>query len=157
MNYLSFTGWLFFMAWVVSDTIPRYAMPQLAHVCDTLENLASGGWGTGRQGFFLSMVIQIILSAALAYILMIWPVWCVLRCIVYTRVPGTERALYVVTAFLCCEYALGKIARAGRYRGFFMSVLPVAMAMGAFVVFTVNPRPIADAFPWLAAFMGVSF
>ena len=157
MNYVGFAGWLFFMTWVVADTIPRYVMPRLAHVCDTLEDLAAGGWGTGRQGFFLSMAIQIVLSAALAYILMTWSAWCVLRCIVYTRTPGTGRALYIATGFLCCEYALGKIAKAGRYRGFFISVLPLAMAMGAFVVFTVNPRPIAEAFPWLAALMGVSF
>jgi hypothetical protein len=157
VNYIGFAGWLFFMTWVVADTIPRYVMPHFASVCDTLENLTSGGWGTGRAGSFLSTAIQIVLSAFLAYTLMTWSVWCVLRCIVYTRVPGTGRALYVVTAFLCCEYALGKIARTGRYRGFFISVLPFAMAMGAFVVFTVNPRPIAEAFPWLTALVGVTF
>jgi hypothetical protein len=157
MNYFGFSGWLLFMMWVVADTVPRYVMPRLAPICDTLDNLASGGLGTGRSGFLLSVAIQVVLSAALSYILMTWSAWCVLRCIVYTRTPGTGRALYVVTGFLCCEYALGKIARAGRSRGFFISVLPLVMAMGAFLVFTVNPRPIADAFPWLAAFMGVNF
>jgi hypothetical protein len=81
---------------------------------------------------------------------MTWSVWCVLRCFTYTQGLETGRAAYFVTGFLCCEYALGKIAKAGKYRGFFISVLPFAMAMGAFVVFTVNPRPIFEAFPWLS-------
>ncbi|MDR1648942.1 MAG: hypothetical protein LBR71_01665 [Synergistaceae bacterium] len=149
MNYIGFAGWLFFMTWVMADTIPRYVAPHLGSVCDTLENLASGGWGTGRMGFFLSLATRIVLSAFLTYILMSWSVWCVLRCFAYTQGLETGRALYFVTGFLCCEYALGKIAKVGKYRGFFISVLPFAMAMGAFVVFTVNPRPIAEAFPWL--------
>jgi hypothetical protein len=157
MNFIRFTGWLLFMTWVAADTVPRYITPHLDSVCDTLENLSSGGWGTGRSGFFLSWAIRIVLAVFLAYLLTAWSVWCVLRCLAYTQAPETGRALYIVTGFLCCEYALGKMAKAGRYNGFFISVFPFTMAMGAFVVFTLNPRPAAEAFPWLTALMGMNF
>jgi hypothetical protein len=157
MYYISFVGWLFFMTWFLSDTIPRHVLPQLHSVYDALEDLKTGSWGTGRLGAPLSLIIQIVLSGFLAYVLTIWPTWIVLRCIAYTQTPGTGRMLYFGTGFLCCEYALGKMAKADRFRGFFMSVFPFVMPMGAFVVFTMNPAPIKESYPWLLRLMGVDF
>lgn len=156
MNYLSFVGWLLFMTWIISDTIPRYIQPHLHSIWDGLEELAAGGWGTGRAGGPLSLVIQIVIAVALAYVLTVWSAWCVLRCISYTRDPETGRALYFLTGFVCCEYALGKMAKVDRYRGFFMSVFPFTMAMGAFVIFTLNPVPMQEAYPWLLRWMGMN-
>ncbi|MDR1377812.1 MAG: hypothetical protein LBJ36_02010 [Synergistaceae bacterium] len=157
MNYLSFAGWLLFATWILADSVPRFVLPRLHAIYDALEELASGGWGTGRWGSPLSLVIQVVLSGFLAYLLTIWSVWCVLRCFTYTRFPGTSGVLYFGVGFLCCEYALGKMARAGRYRGFFMSVFHYAMGMGAFVVFAMNPLPIKDFYSWLMRLMGVDF
>jgi hypothetical protein len=157
MNYLRFTGWLAFAAWVLADSLPRFVLPQLHTLYDALEELASGGWGTGRWGASLSLAIQVILSGFLAYALTTWSVGCVLWCFVHTRAPETSGLLYFGTGFLCCEYALGKMARADRYRGFFMSVFHYTMAMGAFVVFAINPLPIKDSYPWLMRLMGVAF
>ena len=155
MNYLSFSGWLFFMTWIVADTIPRYVQPHLHSVWDALEELAGGGWGTGRAGKTLSFAIQVVISVALAYLLTAWSVWCVLRCIGYTRFPETNRFLYFMTGFICCEYALGRMAKVDRYRGFFMSVFPFTMAMGAFVIFTLNPPAMKEAYSWLIRWTGV--
>jgi hypothetical protein len=88
---------------------------------------------------------------------MSWAVWCVLRYFAYTKGLDSRRALYFVTALLCCEYPLGKLAKADRYRGFFMSVFHFAMGMGAFVVFVINPIPIKEAYPWLMRLTGVYF
>jgi hypothetical protein len=154
MNYFGFVGWLSFLAWIIADTVSRYILPQMDSVYDALEELSAGGWGTGRAGFFLSFAVQVLLSAAFAYILTTWSAWCVLRCFVYTR-EVENKALYFVTGFLCCECALGKMAKAGRYRSFFMSVFHFTMAMGAFVVFSMNPKPLQEAYPWLTRLMGV--
>jgi hypothetical protein len=145
------------MAWVMGDTVPRYILSQLESVWDALEDLSAGGWGTGRFGKPLSLAIQIVLSVSLAYVLTVWSAWCVLRCISYTRSPETGRALYFITGFVCCEYALGKMAKACRYRGFFMSVFHFTMGMGAFVIFAMNPQPMKEAYPWLIRWMGVIF
>jgi hypothetical protein len=145
------------VTWIVADTVPRYILPKLASVWEALEELNAGGWRTGIPGRPLSFVIQIIISISLAYILAAWSAWCVLRCISYTRSPETGRMLYFITGFVCCEYALYKMAKADRYRGFFMSVFHFTMGMGAFVVFAINPLPMQDAYPWLLRWMGISF
>ena len=153
MNYLKFMGWLLFLTWIVSDSVPRYLLPRLESCYDTLEELAAGGWGTGRWGAGLSLIIQIVFSAFFAYILSIWSVWCVLRCFIFTQ--GMDgRVIYFLSGFVCCEYALGKMARFGQYRGFFMSVFPYVMAMGTFIVFALNPLPIKETYPWLIEWMG---
>ena len=137
--------------------VPRHVLPQLERVYDALEELAKGAHCGPRFGRVLSTVIQIVLSTALAYILTIWPTWCVLRYFIYTRGMETGRALYGVTGFIFCEYALGKMAKAHGYRGFFMSVFHFAFAMGAYVVFIMNPRPIVDVYPWLMEMMDFKF
>ncbi|MDR3264999.1 MAG: hypothetical protein LBT15_03210 [Synergistaceae bacterium] len=157
MNYLNFTGWLFIMTWLIADMVPRYILPWLNSVWSALEDLAAGGRGTGRFGRPLSLAVQMVISVALAYILTAWSAWCVLRCINYTRSPETARILYFLTGFICCEYALGKMARADRYRGFFMSVFHFTMAMGACVIFAINPLPMKEAYPWLVRWMGANF
>ena len=157
MNYFRFSGWLFFMTWIISDSIPRYVTPHLHSIYDTFEELERGAWNTGRLGAPLSLTLQIILSFALAYILSTWSVWCLLRCFSYTRVPETSRALYFLTGFVCCEYALGKMAKADRYRGFFMSVFHFSISMGTFVVFSMNPLQLKTYFPWLLRLMGMEF
>ena len=157
MNYLRFLGWLMFMTWVIADGFPRYVLPRLAAVYDALEELAAGGWGTKRFGAGLSLAVQIPVSFSLAYIFTIWSAWCVLMCMAYTQDPAGGRFLYYITAFFCCEYALGKMAKADRHRGFFMSILPFVMPMGAFVVFAMNPLPLEDAYPWLMRWMGIVF
>ena len=157
INYLKFTGWLFFMAWMVGDAVPRHILPQLERVFDTLEDLSGGAFCAKNLGFPLSFAIQIVISVSLAYILTIWPVWCVLRYFEYVRGMESGRVLYSITGFLCCEYALGKMARAHKYRGFFMSVFHYTFAMGAYVVFTINPRPITEAYPWLMRLVGFNF
>lgn len=155
MNYLSFVGWLSFMSWIIADTVPRYILPQLYPAYEALEELSKGAWGTGRLGPVLSLATQMLISAALAYALITWSAWSVLRCIVYTQNRDVSRALYFITGFICCEYTLGKIARADRFRTFFLSVLPYTMSMGAFIVFSMNYQPMKDAFPWLIRWMGL--
>ena len=153
---MRFMGWLFFMTWVVSDTVPRYVLPQMERVYDTLEELSRGAFCAKRLGALLSKIIQIVLSVCLAYILTTWPVWCVLRYFTYTRGMDSGKFLYGITGFLCCEYALGKMSKAYRYRRFFMSVFHYAFAMGAYVVFTINPTPIFEAYPWLVRMVDFS-
>ena len=137
------------MTWIVGDTAVRYILPQLERVYDTLEELTGGAFCDKRLGGLLSKAIQIVLSVSLAYILTTWPVWCVLRYFTYTRGMESGRYLYGITGFLCCEYALGKMAKAYNYRNFFMSVFHYTLAMGAYVVFIINPEPIFEAYPWL--------
>ena len=137
------------MTWIVGDTATRYILPQLERVYDTLEDLSKGAFCPKNPGAFLSKTIQIVLSVSLAYILTTWPVWCVLRYFTYTRGMESGRYLYGITGFLCCEYALGRMAKAYPYRGFFMSVFHYAFAMGAYIVFIINPAPIFEAYPWL--------
>ena len=59
MHYLNFAGWLVFITWIVSDTVPRCLMPLLYPVYDALEEMRLGAWGTGRLGTPLSLTIQI--------------------------------------------------------------------------------------------------
>ena len=148
---------MIFITWIVSDTVPRYILPQLEHVYDTLDSLAEGVFCAKSLGRPLSLSIQITISASLTYLLTIWPVWCVLRYFTYTKGMDAGRWLYALTGFLCCEYALGKMAKAYRYRSFFMSVFHYTFAMGAYVVFTINPTPIAAAYPWLIRLVSFEF
>ena len=145
------------MTWIVSDTVPRYILPQLEHVYDTLDNLAEGAFCAKSLGRPLSFSIKIIISVFLAYLLTIWPVWCVLRYFEYVRPVGSWMALYGITGFLCCQYALGKMALANKYRGFFASVFHYAIAMGAYIVFIINPNPIVEYYPWLMRLAGFEF
>ena len=137
--------------------VPRYILPQLERVYDTLEELSRGAFCSRKLGAPLSKAIQIVLSVSLAYILTAWPVWCVLRYFAYMKGMESGKFLYSMTGFLCCEYALGKMAKAHNYRSFFMSVFHYTVAMGAYIVFTINPRPIMDAYPWLMRLMNFSF
>lgn len=130
-------------------------MPRFDSLCDILDELSMGGFGAGRWGWLLSRLIQIILSVFLAYVLTIWPVWGLLRCISYTRSLDTGWALYFITGFIICEYPLGSMAKATKYRGFFMSVFHFAISMGAFVVFSMNPLAMKNAYPWLVRLMGI--
>ena len=145
------------MTWMVGDMIPRYVLPQLERVYDALEDLSEGAFCSKALGVPLSFAIQAVISVSLAYILTIWPVWCILRYFEHVRGMDSGRALYSITGFLCCEYALGKMAKAHKYRSFFMSVFHYTFAMGAYIVFTINPRPITDAYSWLMRLVGFSF
>jgi hypothetical protein len=80
-----------------------------------------------------------------------------LRYFEHVRSIDSWRALYGITGFLCCQYALGKMALATKYRGFFMSVFHYAIAMGAYIVFNINPMPIMDYYPWLIRLVGFEF
>ncbi len=155
LHYLDFAGWLVFIAWIASDMVPRHIMPLLYPVYDALEGLRSEDGGMGSLGAPLSLLIQILLSMALAWVLTGWSAWCVLRCIVYTRGMPAGRVQYYLTGLVCCEFVLSRMAKADRYRGFFLSVFPFAMSMGAFIVYSVNPTPIAKAYPWLVRWMGL--
>ena len=137
--------------------VPLHILPQLERVYDTLEDLSKGAFCAKKFGEPLSLSIQIVVSVSLAYILAIWPAWCVLRYFEYTRELDGGRILYAVTGFLCCEYALGKIAKTAKHRGFFMSVFPYAISMGAYIVFIINPMPIKEAYPWLMRLVGFEF
>ena len=154
MEYLKFAGCLALTAGLFAELACRCIVPLLASLYDKLEKLSRGDWGTGRWGAKASSGIQFVFSIALAYVLTTWSVWCVLRCIVYTRDLENGRGLYFLTGLICCEYALGKIAMADRYRGFFMSVLPFPMAMGAFVVFAMDPSPMGESYPWMIEWLG---
>ena len=157
MNYLRFMGWLAFMAWALCGVVPRYILPQLEHVYDILDDLSEGSFCEKSLGRPLSISIQVVLSLFLAYVLTIWPVWCVLRYFEFTRPLETGRALYGISGFLLCEYPLGEMANSYKYRGFFTSVFHYTMAMGAYVVFIINPIPIMDYYPWLMRLVGFSF
>jgi len=145
------------MTWIVSDTVPRYILPRLESAYNALEDLSRGAFCAKNFGRSLSLAIQVIISISLAYILTIWPVWCVLRYFTYTKGMDAGRWLYALTGFLCCEYALGKMAKAYRYRSFFMSVFHYTFAMGAYVVFTINPTPITTAYQWLMRLISFKF
>ena len=156
MHYFKFVGWLAFAAWILSDTASRYLIPRLYPIYDALEELSSGAWNTGKAGRFLSLVVQILLSLALTWLLTAWSAWCVLRCMAFTQGMESGRFLYFLSGFVCCEYALAKMAKTDRYRSFFMSIFHFTMAMGAFVVYGMNPHAIKEVYPWLARWMGVN-
>ncbi len=155
MHYLDFAGWLVFATWALSDLVPRYVMPLLHPVYDALEDMENGASPMGRLGTPISLLVQILISLILTWILTGWTAWCVLRCMAYAKNPATGKALYFITGFVCCEYALARIARADRYRGFFLSVFHFTMAMGAFIVYSINPAPIKEVYPWLVRWMGL--
>ncbi|WP_314717263.1 hypothetical protein [uncultured Fretibacterium sp.] len=157
LNYLEFAGWLILITWIASYVFPRYIMPSLHPLCDALEELHGGSGGMGFLGAPLSLLFQIILSLALTWLLTGWSAWCVLYCRAYTRGMTTGRIQYYLTGLFCCEFALSRMAKADRYRGFFLSVLPFAMAMGAFIVYSVNPASIRKMYPWLVRWMGFYF
>ncbi|MCL2768229.1 MAG: hypothetical protein FWE49_05845 [Synergistaceae bacterium] len=137
--------------------MPRFILPQLERVYDTLDELEKGAFCAKSFGGPLSLTIQIILSVSLAYILTIWPVWCVLRYYEYVRLMDDGRSLYGITGFILCQYALAKLALSTKYRGFFMSVFHYAVAMGAYLVFIINPMSIKDSYPWLIRLVGFEF
>jgi hypothetical protein len=155
LHYLTFFSWLALWGWIFSDLCCRFGIKKLGAVHSALDELASGIYCGVRWGRALALGLEVLFALVLAYILMIWAVWCVLMSVRYTIGQQESQWVYFVTGFICCVLPLGKVARAMPSRGFWGSVFPFTMGMGAFIVFSLNDQPIRDAFPWMLYFVGL--
>ena len=102
----------------------------------------------------IALSIEFVFAIGLAYALISWSTWCVLRCVMYTQGMESYRWVYFIPGFLCCEIALNKASKSVPYRNL-LGLIPYIMAMGAFVVFALNYQPIHSTFSWLIEFVGL--
>ena len=158
IEYLKFIFWTALWAWVLSDTYARYVMPFIDKFYNALDEITNASLEKGKREYYfrktITMSIEIIFSIFLAYIMISWSVWCLLRCVLYTQGLDVDRWVYFISGGICCELALGRAARALPHRNFFAS-MPYIMAMGAFVVFSMNYEPVRTTFPWVIKFVGL--
>ena len=159
LEFLKFFSWTAIWAWVLSDTVSRYAIPYLNKFHDILDEVTRADLNEGKNKFILmkaiSLLIRLVFSICLAYVMISWSVWCVLRCVLYTQGFETGRWPFFISGFFCCELALGKVANACPRRNF-LDILPYVMGMGAFVIFSLNYEPIRTTFPWMIKFVGLN-
>ncbi len=145
-------------AWILSSSYSRYVLPRVESVHDLAESLEkrhADGDLRGPLPGIAAGSLRVVLSLSQIYVLGIWSGYCVLRVIRYTHLPGAEHKWIMhVLAFLICEGALGVIAHRETYRGI-LSILHSAMAMGMFVMFSLNPYMMAPVYPWLIRTMGI--
>ena len=114
--------------------------------------------GDGRVNYYfiraIALSIEFVFAIGLSYVLISWSTWCVLRCVMYTQGMETYRWVYFIPGFLCCEIALNHAVKAFPYRNL-LGLLPYIVAMGAFVIFSLNYQPIHSSFSWLIEFVGL--
>ena|GEM_PF-748029 len=158
LEFLKFISWTALWAWVLSDSYARYVTPFIAKFYNALDEITNTDKEKGKSNYYyrktITMSIEIIFSIFLAYIMISWSVWCLLRCVLYTRGFDVDRWVYFISGGICCELALGRAARALPHRNFF-SAMPYIMGMGAFIVFSMNYEPIRTTFPWVIKFVGL--
>jgi hypothetical protein len=146
-------------AWILSDTVARYVVPYIDRFYVVVGDMAKTIEVSGKANLYfiktVSLLIQIIFTLCLIYIMTSFSVWCILRCVMYTQGLDENRWVYFIAGGICCELALGRVARASTYRSF-LGMLPYVMAMGAFIYFPLNYEPIRTAFPWMIKFVGLS-
>lgn len=149
---------IFLWAWILSSSYVRYLIPRVQSVYDLIEKLETGESEEVLNGPLPRLAagsMRVVLSLSQMYVLGIWSGYCVLRVIRYTHLPGAEHKwIFHVIAFLVCEGALGVIAQRETYRGI-LSILHSAMAMGMFVMFSLNPYMMAPVYPWLIRVMKI--
>lgn len=153
MTYLSYASVLLLWGWVCSIVYVRYVLPFIESVFDTLEAMEKSGEMLPKG---IALISKFAMSGAQMYLLGIWSAYCVLRTMIYLRIPGTNGWLYYISAFLICEGFLGVVAKKEHYRGL-LSVFHSAMAMGFFVIFALNPYFLRSLYPWLPPLMNFSF
>ena len=157
-EFLKFISYTALWAWVLSDIVSRYAVPYIERFFDALDEMANVNTDNGKGQYYfrktITVLIQIIFAICLTYVMTSWSVWCILRCVLYTQTPDVSRPLFFITGGICCVLSLGSAARATTHKNF-LSVVPYVVAMGAFVVFSLNYEPIRKSFPWLIKFVGL--
>jgi len=156
-EYFKFISWTALWAWTLSDTAARFIIPLTDRFYDSLDMIAKTGLKEGRSILYVKVIIPFIKFIFLmmtTYVLVSWSTWCVLRCVLYTQGLETGRWIFFIPGFLCCEIALSKASRASS-RQSIVYIIPYIMAMGAFVVFSLNYEPIRTTFSWLIPFVGL--
>jgi len=159
LEFLKFISWNAIWAWVLSDTVSRYAVPFFDKFYDMLDEIVKVERDNGKVNQYfiktIALLIEIVFTICLIYVMVSWSVWCILRCVLYTQGLDVNRSIYFVTGGLCCILALGSVARASTHKHF-LSVLPYVLGMGSFMVFSLNYAPIRSSFPWLIKFVGLN-
>lgn len=156
MTLLKFLFPLLLWAWIVSTSYSRYITPRVQAALDTVEKLADTEKDVKELHVRISAIsLRIVLTVGQMYALGIWSGYCALRTIRYTHLPGVEHKwIYHVLAFFICEGVLGYIAQKETYRGI-LSILHSAMAMGMFVMFSLNPYMMVPIYSWLIRVMKI--
>lgn len=144
--------------WILSSSYSRYVVPRVQSVFDLADSIESGKGQFKLEGPLARIAsgsLRVVLTFSQMYLLGIWAGYCTLRIIRYTHLPGVEHKWFFhIAAFFICEGALGVIAHRETYRGI-LSILHSAMAMGMFVMFSLNPYMMAPVYPWLIKVMGI--
>jgi hypothetical protein len=159
LEFLKFFSWNALWAWVLSDTVSRYAVPYFDKFYDVLDEMVKTREDNGKVNHYfikaIAVLIEIIFSICLTYMMVSWSVWCIVRCVLYTQGLDVNRSVYFITGGICCIFALGVVARASVHKHF-LGVLPYIVSMGSFVVFSMNYEPIRTTFPWIIKFVGLN-
>lgn len=158
LEYLKFISWNAIWAWILSDTVSRYAVPFFDKFYSLLDEIVKVEKDNGKIKYSfmktVALLIEIVFTICLSYVMISWSVWCILRCVLYTHGVDVNRSLYFITGGICCILAIGGVARASAHKHF-LSVLPYVMGMGSFMIFSLNYEPIRSTFPWLIKFVGL--
>ena len=144
-NYLSRMG-LFALAFALLYV--RFALPVVAKARDALVPLPGEerlGRVTQQVGEFLTMVVE-------SYVRSGWSAWCAVTAVTFARLPETTGWIYVATAFVICEMALGHVARRDQGDGM-MTVLRSVIPMGAFAEFAFSPSHAELLYGWVGRLM----
>ncbi len=155
MIYLKFVLPMLVWAWIVSSTYSRYVTPFVGTIIDSFrENESQEQDSLNRTHIKIASVsVQAVIAISQMYLLGIWSVYCVLRTIHYTHLPGIEHVwIYHVTALILCEVSLGVIAHREEYRGI-LSILHSVAAMGMFCTFSLNPYAMIPIYSWMVEIM----
>lgn len=155
MLYVKFLIPILLWAWIVSSTYSRYISPRVGQVLDFFmdhDKLREQGL-QGVNVKIASFSVQTVAALTQMYVLGIWSVYCVLRTIHYTHLPGVEHPwIYHVSALFLCEAALGVIAYRENYRGI-LSILHSVGAMGMFGAFSIDPYDMIPIYSWMVSIM----
>ena len=158
LEFFKFFSWTALWAWVLSDTAVRFVLPLIDKFHNILGEITKTSLNEEKSKYYfmktIALSLEFIFSICFTYVLTSWTVWCVLRCVLYTQGMVTNRWPFFIAGFLCCELALAHPARASTRKNF-LGVLPYILAMGAFMVFSLNYDPIRTTFPWIIKFVGL--
>lgn len=143
-------------AWIVSSSYARYVTPRIQSALVTIEGMDDKDNPVKAIHVRISAIsLRVIMTVGQMYALGVWAAYCALRTIRYTHLPGVEsKWIYHLLAFFICEGALGYIAQKETYRGI-LSILHSAMAMGMFVMFSLNPYMMVPIYSWLIRLMKI--
>jgi hypothetical protein len=156
VRYLEFMMPIFLWGWALSSIYARFVIPRIASLGKAVTGLRQGAYGGGFFAVATAYVIRVALSLSQMYVLGTWSAYCVLRAVSYAAASDVTRWHYMVGGAVLAEFALAIVGRAEQYDGF-LSVFHTIMAMGAVVIFSMNPFHIKAVYPWLMKLMEVSF